>query len=60
MQFIDGIRISQKVVDMFPDLGEYLEMIEKASMIDDIELIEYLSKKLKGIGIGDGLTDPKE
>jgi len=49
MQFIDGIRISQKVVDMFPDLGEYLEMIEKASMIDDLELIEYLSKKLADI-----------
>ena len=49
MQFKDGIVISQKVVDMFPDLGEYLEMIEKASMIDDLELIEYLSKKLADI-----------
>ena len=48
-QFKDGILISQKVVDMFPDLGEYLEMIEKASMIDDLELIEYLSKKLADI-----------
>jgi len=49
MQFKDGIVISQKVVDMFPDLGEYLEMIEKASMINDLELIEYLSKKLADI-----------
>ena len=49
MQFKDGIVISQKVVDMFPDLGEYLEMIKKASMIDDLELIEYLSKKLADI-----------
>ena len=49
MQFKDGIVISQKVVDMFPDLGEYVEMIEKASMIDDLELIEYLSKKLADI-----------
>jgi len=49
MQFKDGIAISQKVVDMFPDLGEYVEMIEKASMIDDLELIEYLSKKLADI-----------
>ena len=48
-QFKDGIYVSQKVVDMFPDLGEYLEMIEKASMIDDLELIEYLSKKLTDI-----------
>ena len=48
-QFKEGVLVSQKVVDMFPDLGEYLEMIEKASMIDDIELIEYLSKKLADI-----------
>ena len=48
-QFKDGIYVSQKVVDMFPDLGEYLEMIEKASMIDDLELIEYLSAKLAEI-----------
>ena len=48
-QFKEGVLVSQKVVDMFPDLGEYLEMIEKASMIDDIELIDYLSKKLADI-----------
>ncbi|MCK5105158.1 MAG: helix-turn-helix transcriptional regulator, partial [Cyclobacteriaceae bacterium] len=49
MQFKDGLVISQKIVDMFPDLGEYLEMIERASMINDLELIEYLSKKLADI-----------
>jgi len=49
MQFKDGTVISQKIIDMFPDLGEYVEMIEKASMIDDLELIEYLSKKLADI-----------
>jgi len=48
-QFEDGILISQKVVDMFPDLREYLEMLEKASMIDDLDLIEYLSKRIAGI-----------
>jgi len=48
-QFIDGIYVSQKVVNMFPDLGEYLEMIEKASRIDDLDLIEYLSDKLADI-----------
>ena len=45
----DGIRISQKVVDMFPDLGEYLVMIEKAAMIDDSDLIEYLSERIAAI-----------
>ena len=48
-QFKDGILISQKVVDMFPDVREYLEMLEKASMIDDLDLIEYLSKKIADI-----------
>jgi len=48
-QFKEGVLVSQKVVDMFPDLGEYMEMIDKASMIDDIELLEYLSKKLADI-----------
>ena len=48
-QFKDGILISQKVVEMFPDLREYLEILEKASRIDDLDLIEYLSKKITGI-----------
>ena len=45
----EGILLSQKVVDMFPELQEYLEMLEKAGAIDDVELIEYLSKKIAGI-----------
>ena len=48
-QLKNGTQISQKVVDMFPDLREYLEMLENASRIDDIELIEYLSKKIADI-----------
>jgi hypothetical protein len=34
---------------MFPELHEYLEMLEKASVIDDMDLIEYLSKKIASI-----------
>ena len=48
-QFNQDIRISQKIVDMFPDLREYLEMLENASRIDDLELIAYLSKKIADI-----------
>ena len=48
-RFKDGCLIPQKVVDMFPGLREYLEMLEKASVIDDLELIEYLSKKVADI-----------
>ena len=49
VQYNDGIRISQKIVDMFPDLREYLEMLENASRIDDSDLIAYLSKKISDI-----------
>ena len=45
----NGALISQKVVDMFPDLREYLEMLENAVRIDDLDLIEYLSKKIADI-----------
>lgn len=48
-QLKNETQISQKVVDMFPDLREYLEMLENASRIDDIELITYLSKKIADI-----------
>ena len=48
-QLKDGILISQKVVDMFPDLREYLEMLENASRIDDLDLIVYLSQKIAEI-----------
>ncbi|MGD8655658.1 MAG: hypothetical protein PVG28_06100, partial [Desulfobacterales bacterium] len=45
----EGILLSQKVVEMFPELQEYLEMLQKAAVIDDVDLIEYLSKKIAGI-----------
>ena len=44
-----GILISQKVAAMFPDLREYLDMLEKASMISDSGLIVYLSNKIADI-----------
>jgi len=48
-QFKNGILIAQKIADMFPDLREYLEMLEKASIIDDLDLIKYLSKRIADI-----------
>lgn len=44
-----AVFISQKVIDMFPDLGNYLEMLEKAGGIEDTELIEYLAGKIGDI-----------
>ncbi|MBW2515178.1 MAG: helix-turn-helix transcriptional regulator [Deltaproteobacteria bacterium] len=55
--FKEGILLSQKVVDLFPELQEYLEMLEKAAVIDDYDLIEYLSKKIAGIWQNGPKTD---
>ena len=41
--------ISEKVIDMFPELREYLEMLDKASIIKDLDLIAYLSQKIADI-----------
>ena len=41
--------ISQRVVDLFPGLAEYLAMLEKAVTIKDMELIDYLSTKIADI-----------
>lgn len=42
----NGAVISQKIIDMYPGLGNYLEMLDKAAGIDDTELIEYLTGKI--------------
>ncbi len=41
-----GAVISQKIIDMYPGLGNYLEMLDKAAGIEDTELIEYLTGKI--------------
>jgi transcriptional regulator with XRE-family HTH domain len=42
----NGAVISQKIIDMYPGLGNYLEMLDKAAGIEDTELIEYLTGKI--------------
>ena len=42
----NGAVISQKIIDMYPGLGNYLEMLDKAAGIDDTELIEYLTRRI--------------
>jgi transcriptional regulator with XRE-family HTH domain len=51
-----AVLMSQKVIDMFPDLGNYLEMLEKAAGIDDYELVEYLAGKIGDILHGGPVT----
>ena len=45
----NGFLISQKIIDMFPDLEEYLEMLDKAARMDDTELIDYLAERIAAI-----------
>ena len=44
-----GVLLSQQLLDMFPDLNEYLDMLENASRLEDLELIGYLSDKIADI-----------
>ena len=60
---IQGILISPEVGDLFPGLGEYLEMLEKAAVINDFDLIEYLSNKIADIwrdGPSQEIASPKK
>ena len=51
-----AVLMSPKVIDMFPELGNYLEMLEKAAGIDDHELVEYLAGKIGDIMHGGPVT----
>ena len=53
----NGAVISQKIIDMYPGLGNYLEMLDKAAGIEDTELIEYLTGKIGEILQGDPAED---
>ena len=45
----DGILVTQKALDLFPGIGSYLEMLNKAVTLDDKELIDYISGKIAQI-----------
>jgi DNA-binding transcriptional regulator YiaG len=45
----DGILVTQKALDLFPGIGSYLEMLNKAVTLDDKELIDYISAKIAHI-----------
>ena len=45
----NGIQVLQKALDLFPGLSSYLEMLNKAVMLDDKELIDYISGKIARI-----------
>ena len=45
----NGIYVFQKVLDYFPDMGPYLDMLNNAAMIEDVELIDYIADKLSDL-----------
>lgn len=50
VSYKNRLRVQLKVIiDMFPGLGNYLEMLDKAVRIEDTELIEYLTGKIGAI-----------
>ena len=45
----EGLVVHQKTLDHFPQLGPYLDMLNKAVALDDQELMEHISEKLTAI-----------
>ena len=41
-----GVFVSAKVLERFPELGPYLEMLNKSVMLDDNELVGYITDKI--------------
>jgi transcriptional regulator with XRE-family HTH domain len=44
-----GVRVDQAVLDRFEQLGPYLEMLNRAVLINDEELINHIAGKLSGV-----------
>ena len=48
-----GFLIHERVLDRFPGIRPYLDMLNKAVRVDDAELVEYISHKLADLFHGD-------
>ena len=44
-----GIVINKRTLALVPGLGAYMDMLNKAVILDDKELIQHLAEKLSGI-----------
>ncbi len=44
--FQPGIAVGEKTIERFPGLDAYLEMLNKAVLLRDEELIDYIAEKL--------------
>ena len=46
---LEGIVISNKTLVLVPDLGPYMDMLNKAVTLEDRELIQHIAEKLSDI-----------
>jgi hypothetical protein len=49
----DAVIVASEVLGLFPGLGTYLDMLNKAAKLDDAELIDYISGKIASLFNGD-------
>ena len=45
----EGIVIHKKTLSLVPDLGVYMDMLNKAAMLEDKELLQHIAEKLSDI-----------
>ena len=45
----EGIVIHKKTIALVPDLGVYIDMLNKAVMLEDKELLQHIAEKLSDI-----------
>ena len=45
----EGVLVNNRVLEYFPPLGPYLNMLNNAVMVDDGELIDYIARKISEV-----------
>ena len=43
---VDGVLVKSQILELFPGLGAYLDMLDKAVRIGDTELIGHIAEKI--------------
>lgn len=46
---VEGVVLSKEVLDLYPGLDTYAEMLNNAAKLDDEELIDYISEKIAAL-----------
>ena len=46
---VEGVVLSKEVLDLYPGLETYAEMLNNAAKLGDAELIDYISEKIAAL-----------